>query len=348
MKYGEQQSRQSSYYLVSLVFATAAWIMVLIAQALLTSTVGHEAVGALWFAMIIQFFVNVAVALAFYTRGMCPHRHQIANFSSMAVVLGVIGVDRTVYSKDQSRRAIAAGWIILSAVDILWVLHFSKDARASNDLSRALPEEEPLSTRSRSSSSQPNATSSQSDSPNDITVKNPLSPLPSMSRARPEVDREESVLMAEQDQAPSQTPNAASTANRKSIGDARDSSGATGFLLPMVRAADAKQRTNNTVITQRSSSATNASLNHASSLLTVSASFNSGITTAPSTTVSYSSRAQACWTYQASPADAEELSFTAGDILYVARTPQGKWWEARKVDGSKDIVPSNYLRLLAS
>lgn len=331
MKYGEQQSRQSSYYLVSLVFATAAWIMVLIAQALLTSTVGHEAVGALWFAMIIQFFVNVAVALAFYTRGMCPHRHQIANFSSMAVVLGVIGVDRTVYSKDQSRRAIAAGWIILSAVDILWVLHFSKDARASNDLSRALPEEEPLSTRSRSSSSQPNATSSQSDSPNDITVKNPLSPLPSMSRARPEVDREESVLMAEQDQAPSQTPNAASTANRKSIGDARDSSGATGFLLPM-----------------RSSSATNASLNHASSLLTVSASFNSGITTAPSTTVSYSSRAQACWTYQASPADAEELSFTAGDILYVARTPQGKWWEARKVDGSKDIVPSNYLRLLAS
>ncbi|KAK0461858.1 uncharacterized protein EV420DRAFT_1527687 [Desarmillaria tabescens] len=314
MKYGDRQTRQSSYYLASLVLACAAWFIALVPQALLTSSVGHEAVGVLWFATIIQFFVTVGVARTFYTGGMCPHRHQIAIFASIAVVFGVIGVDRTVYSNDQRQRAMAAGWIILSIIDILWVLHFSRDTGTSGDLSRALPEAEPLSMRPSSSSSQQYTTSNQSNPPGDAMVgkhTNPLSPLPT-----------------EEHQTSSRTPDAASNVNN-SAGNSRDPSDVATPFQPT-----------------RPHAPTNAS--DLTSLLTVTESFTSGTTTSPSIVPEYSVRAQALWTYQASPADAEELSFTANEILYVSRTPKGKWWEARKMDGSRGIVPSNYLHLLPS
>ncbi|PBK69871.1 hypothetical protein ARMSODRAFT_1018611 [Armillaria solidipes] len=327
MKCGERQSRRSGYFLASLVLATAAWIVVLVAQALLTSSVGHDAVGVLWFATIVQFFVNVGVTRrVFCTGGTCPHQQQIANFTSMTVVLGVIGVDRTVYSNDQRQQATAAGWIILSVINILWVLHFSKDTGAFTDKSRGFPEEEPLSAGSRSSLSQRHTASTfnQSDPPSDTMVEkhtNILPPLPSTSTSTDNSKgnpREESVLT------PSHTPNATPSVDRKSVSDVNRSSRASSYLM-------------------RPYSPTTASdLNHPPSLSTVSESLQSGTTTAPE----YSRRAQANWTYQA--AEAEELSFTADEILYVTMAPQEKWWEARKMDGSKGMVPSNFLRLLPS
>ncbi|KAK0230522.1 hypothetical protein IW262DRAFT_409816 [Armillaria fumosa] len=324
MKCGERQSRRSGYFLASLVLAAVAWIMVLVAQALLTSSDGHDAVGVLWFATIVQFFVNVGVTRrVFYTRGTCPHQHQIANFASMTVVLGVIGVDRTVYSNDQRQQVTAAGWIILSVIDILWVLHFSKDTEVSTDKSRGFPEEEPLSAGSRSSLSQPHTanTCNQSDPPSDTMIEkhaNPLPPLPSTSTSTDNSKGKLRVLT------PSRTPGATPSVDRKSVSDARHSCRASSYLM-------------------RPSSTTTASdLNHPSSLITVSESLQSGTTTAPE----YSRRAQAIWTYQAS--GPEELSFTADEFLYVTTAPREKWWEARKMDGSKGIVPSNFLRLLPS
>ncbi|KAK0190704.1 hypothetical protein F5146DRAFT_1045397 [Armillaria mellea] len=315
MKCGERHSRRSSCLLASLVLAAAAWIIVLVAQALLTSSVGHDAVGVLWFATIVQFFVNVGVTRCVFHRGMCPHQQQIANFASMSVVLGVIEVDRTVYSNDQRQQATAAGWIILSAIDILWVFHFS-DTGASTDISRGFPgEEQPLSAGSRSSSSQPHtaSTSNQSDPPSDTMVEkhaNPLPPLPSTSTSTENFKGKHSVLT------PSHTSGATPS-------DARHSSRASSYLM-------------------RPSSTTASDLNHPSSLLTVAESLQSGTTTAPE----YSRRVQAIWTYQA--ADPEELSFTADEILYVTTVPQEKWWEARKMDGSKGMVPSNFLSVLPS
>jgi len=61
--------------------------------------------------------------------------------------------------------------------------------------------------------------------------------------------------------------------------------------------------------------------------------------------VVYEYRAQALYSYTASVDDPNELSFTKGDVLEIVDN-QGKWWQARKADGSIGIVPSNYMKLL--
>jgi len=64
---------------------------------------------------------------------------------------------------------------------------------------------------------------------------------------------------------------------------------------------------------------------------------------APETVYGY--RAQAMYSYTASVDDPNELSFTKGEMMDIVDN-QGKWWQARKADGSIGIVPSNYMKLV--
>jgi len=61
--------------------------------------------------------------------------------------------------------------------------------------------------------------------------------------------------------------------------------------------------------------------------------------------VEYMFKGQAMYAYTASPDDANELSFSKGEILDIVEN-KGKWWQAKKADGSIGIVPSNYIKLL--
>lgn len=59
----------------------------------------------------------------------------------------------------------------------------------------------------------------------------------------------------------------------------------------------------------------------------------------------YSYRAKALYNYTASADDPNELSFNKGEILDIVDN-SGKWWQAKKSDGTTGIAPSNYLLII--
>ncbi|KAF7373318.1 SH3 domain-containing protein [Mycena sanguinolenta] len=56
-------------------------------------------------------------------------------------------------------------------------------------------------------------------------------------------------------------------------------------------------------------------------------------------------KAKALYRYEASEDDPSELSFVKGEILDILDR-RGKWWQAKKTDGSIGIAPSNYLLII--
>ncbi|ORZ02394.1 hypothetical protein BCR43DRAFT_481477 [Syncephalastrum racemosum] len=71
------------------------------------------------------------------------------------------------------------------------------------------------------------------------------------------------------------------------------------------------------------------------------ASHPAAASTAPQPNLDYAERVEALHDYDASPDDPNELSFKKGEALDVVER-KGNWWQARKLDGTVGIIPSNY------
>lgn len=90
-------------------------------------SVGHASVGVLWFAIFLQLFLILGVLHTLATDSIAMHRFQISVFGAIAVVFSVTGVNNTIFSNAPALDAVAAGWLILSIVNILWTLYFTSE-----------------------------------------------------------------------------------------------------------------------------------------------------------------------------------------------------------------------------
>lgn len=93
----------------------------------ITITVGHGSVGTLWFAIFLQLFLILGVLHTLATDSIAMHRFQISVFGAIAIVFAVIGVNQSIFNNFPALDAVAAGWLILAVVNILWTLYFTSE-----------------------------------------------------------------------------------------------------------------------------------------------------------------------------------------------------------------------------
>lgn len=84
-------------------------------------------VGVLWFAIFLQLFLILGVLHTLASDSVSMHRFQISVFGAVAIVFAVTGVNSGIFTGVSSLEAMAAGWLILAIVDILWVIYFTSE-----------------------------------------------------------------------------------------------------------------------------------------------------------------------------------------------------------------------------
>jgi len=85
------------------------------------------AVGVAWFGIFLQLFLILGVLHTLATDAIAMHRFQISVFGAVAIVFAVISVNESIFSGRPALDAMAAGWLILAIVDILWVIYFTSE-----------------------------------------------------------------------------------------------------------------------------------------------------------------------------------------------------------------------------
>lgn len=290
-------------FLITLIVAVAGWWTAFIGQIVFeakyhaqANAVG-SAVGVGWFSIFLQLAMIVFVFYTLATDTIGTHRFQLSVFLAINVVFAVLGVNSGIFLSTSFQRAIGVGWLLLTIVDIIWLLYFTSE--------------------------------------------------------------EDSLLLHLFNSSSSNTFSRNTTSRRSTIGAGRQQGN-------MSSAQSQQQATYNSAVSYPKAagagaggSLINGGMSHADLSngggamqngvgggeegMTGQAMSENGAGSAGGAQ-EYTLRARALYAYNASPDDPNEISFGKGEMLDIVDNT-GKWWQARKADGTKGIIPSNYVVL---
>ncbi|KAL0951676.1 hypothetical protein HGRIS_008355 [Hohenbuehelia grisea] len=323
-------------FLFTSILAVVAWFLAFIGQAVATAQFGNGAVGTQWFAIFLQLFLILGVFYTLASDSIAMHRFQISTFGAIAVVFAVLGVDKGIFAQRASLNAMAAGWLILSIVNILWVLYFT-----SEEDSLTLHIFNSMGTGGLTPPSRRRRTHTQSSmhgmgmATNGGYAANYASGGGISSHDVPYDTKPPSGLgggpgLRSQN---SFTPSMGDGGAARSLGGGT----ATGGSIHGAQTGNAGSVAGD--------NGPHSPLMAGVGAGNMSAGAGSTVPSDPSSAEQYPYRAKALYAYTASPDDPNEISFTKGEILDII-DKGGKWWQARKADGSVGIAPSNYLSII--
>ncbi|KAF8641199.1 hypothetical protein AX17_000834 [Amanita inopinata Kibby_2008] len=313
-------------FLFTSILSILAWFIAFIGQIVATAELGHGLVGTLWFAIFLQLFLILGVLYTLASDSIAMHRFQIAVFGAIAVVFSVDGVNSGIFANAASLNAMAAGWLVLAFVDILWVLYFT-----SEEDSLALHFFNSMGTGGLTPPGRRRRTRTQSSvhnmSSNNGYITNYASGIGSHDTPYdPKIGdmRSQNSFVG----AGSLNDN---TANRSTVAGSLHNTAIGGPSLA-----------NGPDLDNGPHSPLMAGIG-AGNISAVSSGNDDG--PQPPQPEAYLYKAKALYAYMASSDDPNEISFAKGEVLDVL-DKQGKWWQAKKADGTAGIAPSNYLQII--
>ncbi|KAJ7665098.1 hypothetical protein DFH06DRAFT_1186626 [Mycena polygramma] len=313
-------------FLLTSILAIVAWIIAFIAQAVATAQFGNGPVGVLWFAIFLQAALILGVLYTLATDSIAMHRFQISTFGAIAIVFAVIGVQQGIFTGLGALDAMAAGWLILAMVDILWVLYFT-----SEEDSLTLHIFNLLGTGGLTPPSRRRRTRGQSvhDMSGNGYANNYASGggIGSHDMA---YDAKMGSGMGSQ---------TAGVRSQNSFGGASEGGGMGTRSLGTGAAGSMSN------LPQGGPGSIGGGDNGPSSPLMAGAGSTPTGSAPGGDEGNYQYKAKALYAYSASADDPNEISFNKGEILDIV-DKQGKWWQAKKADGSVGIAPSNYLQII--
>jgi len=322
-------------FLFTSILAVVGWFLAFIAQAIATADGLRPSVGVLWFAIFLQLFLVLGVLHTLASDSIAMHRFQISIFGSIAIVFAVTGVNSGIFTGFASLDAMAAGWLINAIVDILWVLYFT-----SEEDSLMLHIFNSLGTGGLTPPSRRRRTARTTSlhtmgAGNGYQAGYAATPSGGIG---PGYDTK----MASSLGGPIGSGN---SFNAGSVEGPPRSVAGTGSI-------------NNAPVGGGGPGSIGGGDNHASpnsplmggGAAGVGAGGGLGTQGSPPPAGDGNSgepwlyKAKALYSYTASVDDPNEISFAKGEILEIL-DKQGKWWQAKKADGSVGIAPSNYLQI---
>ncbi|KAF8921871.1 hypothetical protein CPB85DRAFT_1209804 [Mucidula mucida] len=320
-------------FLFTTILAVAGWFVAFIGQCISAARFApnHDIVGTQWFGIFLQLFLILGVLYTLASDSIAMHRLQICVFGAVAIVYAVEGVQKGIYSTDGALNAMSAGWLILSLVDILWVLYFT-----SEDDSLTLHLFNSMGTGGLTPPSRRRRTRTANSVHNMSTANGNYATNYASGGIGSDMYNSKAGSGMVAGAGGYGAPGGVRSTGSFTSGDARDKSmGGGGGSIHNATSTTGPGSLNEPNAPGSPIGAGVAGIGGGNNLPLSD----------PASADAPAHKAKALYAYTASPDDPNELTFNKGDILDII-DKQGKWWSARRTDGTTGIAPSNYLQLL--